>query len=29
VSAGMTLYFGAYFWCLATWKEVPHGAAAA
>jgi len=29
VSAGMTLYFGAYFWCLATWKEVPNGAAAA
>jgi len=28
VSAGMTLYFGAYFWWLATWKEVPHAAAA-
>lgn len=27
VSAGMTLYFGAYFWWLATWKEVPHGVA--
>ena len=28
VSAGMTLYFGAYFWWLATWKEVPHATAA-
>jgi len=28
VSAGMTLYFGAYFFWLATWKEVPHAAAA-
>jgi O-antigen/teichoic acid export membrane protein len=28
VSAGMTLYFGCYFWLLATWKEVPHAAVA-
>ena len=28
VSAGMTLYFGWYFWSLATWKEVPHAAVA-
>ncbi|MGE5867038.1 MAG: lipopolysaccharide biosynthesis protein [Rhizobacter sp.] len=28
VSAAMLLYFGTYFWCLATWKEVPHAAVA-
>ena len=25
VSAAMVLYFGVYFWSLATWKEVPDG----
>ena len=25
VSATMVLYFGVYFWSLATWKEVPDG----
>ena len=24
ISASMLLYFGYYFWALATWKDIPH-----